>query len=257
MTALVLGLLVNSAKTAFDGQSRALTEMSAKVILLDRALSHYGPETKEARDLLKSLVSRLIEQTWPKDQRSRAMSEPSAPGSEILYDKIQELVPANDMQRVTVNRALNLAIDIGQMRWLIVEQGYSCGCFLIDHYIYEFWAARQAKWNASRNVFSGSLVRIRSAVLDFGDVYTFWRLHSDIQCALARGACLFGSVAARLRRRRRLPWKENDREVYKDFRRIPIALSLSGFQRSCAGSPLATPARRRWDHAGQLPATGG
>jgi hypothetical protein len=27
--------------------------MSAKIILLDRALAHYGPETKEVRDLLR------------------------------------------------------------------------------------------------------------------------------------------------------------------------------------------------------------
>ena len=43
MTALVLGLLVASAKNSYDTESRGLTEMSAKVILLDRILAHYGP----------------------------------------------------------------------------------------------------------------------------------------------------------------------------------------------------------------------
>ena len=125
MTALVLGLLVNSAKNSYDAQSRELTEMSARIILLDRELSHYGPEAKEARDLLRVVVTRLIERTWPSKGPGRPMSEPTASNSEILYDKIQELVPANDMQRMLQNRALNLAIDIGQMRWLMVEQGYS------------------------------------------------------------------------------------------------------------------------------------
>ena len=125
MTALVLGLLVNSAKTAYDGQSRALTEMSAKIILLDRVLSHYGPEAKEARDLLKTVVTRLIERTWSREPGKHSISVPTASGSEILFDKIQELVPASDMQRVLQNRALNLAVEIGQMRWLMVEQGYS------------------------------------------------------------------------------------------------------------------------------------
>jgi hypothetical protein len=36
--------------------------MSAKVILLDRLLAHYGPETKETRDLLRSLVKRILNQ---------------------------------------------------------------------------------------------------------------------------------------------------------------------------------------------------
>jgi len=40
MSALVLGLLVAAAKTSYDAQSRKLTEMSAKIFLLDRMLSH-------------------------------------------------------------------------------------------------------------------------------------------------------------------------------------------------------------------------
>ena len=125
MTALVLGLLVASAKNSYDTQSRELTEMSAKVILLDRVLSHYGPEGKEARDLLKAVVARFIERTWPKEMSEHSMQEPTASHTELLYDKIQELVPTNEAQRGLQNRALNIAVDIGQMRWLMVEQGYS------------------------------------------------------------------------------------------------------------------------------------
>ena len=125
MTALVLGLLVASAKNSYDAQSRELTEMSAKVILLDRVLFHYGPEAKEARDLLRAVVSRFIEQTWSKEMSGHSTPELSASHAELLYDKIQELAPANEVQRALQNRALNIAVDIGQMRWLMVEQGYS------------------------------------------------------------------------------------------------------------------------------------
>jgi hypothetical protein len=60
MSALVLGLLVSSAKAFYDTQSSELTQMSADVILLDRLLAHYGPEAKEARDALRaSLVESL------------------------------------------------------------------------------------------------------------------------------------------------------------------------------------------------------
>ena len=41
MVALVLGLLVASAKNFYDAQSNELTQMSANVNLLDRALAHY------------------------------------------------------------------------------------------------------------------------------------------------------------------------------------------------------------------------
>ena len=40
LSALVLGLLIASAKGSFDAQSTELTQMSAKVILLDRLLAH-------------------------------------------------------------------------------------------------------------------------------------------------------------------------------------------------------------------------
>src|SRR5580692_4605703 len=60
MAALVLGLLIASAKSSFDTQNSELMEMSSKVVLLDRVLAHYGPEAKEARDaLLSSVVDSL------------------------------------------------------------------------------------------------------------------------------------------------------------------------------------------------------
>ena len=60
MAALVLGLLVASAKNFYDAQSSELTQMSANVILLDRVLAQYGPETKEARDLLRGAVASTL-----------------------------------------------------------------------------------------------------------------------------------------------------------------------------------------------------
>jgi hypothetical protein len=125
MTALVLGLLVASAKSFYDTQSSELTEMSAKIVLLDRVLAHYGPETKEVRDLLNSAVARTLDRLWPQDRREHPQMEPTAAGGEIILDKIQELSPKNDAQRSLQAQALNMAIDLGKMRWLMFEQGGS------------------------------------------------------------------------------------------------------------------------------------
>jgi hypothetical protein len=125
MTALVLGLLVASAKSFYDTQSSELTEMSAKIVLLDRVLAHYGPETKEVRDLLHGAVSRTLDRLWPQDSRQHPQMEPTAAGGEIILDKIQELSPKNDTQRSLQAQALSMAIDIGKMRWLMFEQGGS------------------------------------------------------------------------------------------------------------------------------------
>jgi hypothetical protein len=46
MSALVLGLLVGSAKSSYDTQKDELTSLSAGVLLDDRMLSINGPEPK-------------------------------------------------------------------------------------------------------------------------------------------------------------------------------------------------------------------
>ena len=43
LAALVLGLLVGSAKSSFDSVNAGLTQNAARVIVLDRVLAGYGP----------------------------------------------------------------------------------------------------------------------------------------------------------------------------------------------------------------------
>src|SRR5215470_139896 len=86
MAALVLGLLVASAKGNYDAQSTEVTQLSANIALLDRVLAMYGPETKEARAVLRVAVTRAIDQMWPKGDTPQAV--PTAAGGEILYDNI-------------------------------------------------------------------------------------------------------------------------------------------------------------------------
>jgi hypothetical protein len=123
MAALVLGLLVASAKSSYDAQSTELTAMSAKIVLMDRVLAHYGPQTKEVRDQLRSSVARLLDQMWSKDTASSPQSEPQSAGAEVILDKLQGLSPKDDAQRSLQAQALGIAMDLGQTRWLMYEQG--------------------------------------------------------------------------------------------------------------------------------------
>src|SRR5690348_10834646 len=60
MTALVLGLLVASAKSSFDTQRNGVAQLAGNVILLDRALAHYGGEAKDARAMLRTSVADMV-----------------------------------------------------------------------------------------------------------------------------------------------------------------------------------------------------
>src|SRR5262249_47756271 len=113
MTAVILGLLVASAKGYYDNQSRELTELSARIVLLDRILAHYGPEAKDARDQLRETVVRLLNKIWVEPSSKASKAEPSAAG-EVFLNKFKALSPQNDDQRSIQARVLNLAIQFGE-----------------------------------------------------------------------------------------------------------------------------------------------
>jgi len=121
MAALVLGLLVASAKNFYDTQSSELTELSANVILLDRILAYYGPETKEVRDLLRDAVAHQLDLIWHQDRQQLSEVEPTAGGGEILK-KIQALSPKNDAQRAFQAQALSMGLGLAKERWLMFEE---------------------------------------------------------------------------------------------------------------------------------------
>src|SRR6202790_5766822 len=82
MAALVLALLIASAKSSYDAQRNEVTQLSANIVLLDRVLAHYGPDAKAARDLLKHTAAGLIDRIWPEDHSRAAGTGPIAAGAE-------------------------------------------------------------------------------------------------------------------------------------------------------------------------------
>ena len=121
MSALVLGLLIASAKTAFDTRSNQLVQVSADIIQLDRALARYGPETKEARSLLERSVAATLERFWPAEGARPIAVDPKASPVEGLYDKIEELSPQSEAQRALRSQAETMALDMGRTRLLLFE----------------------------------------------------------------------------------------------------------------------------------------
>ena len=122
MAALILGLLVASAKEVYDKESSGVTQMAAKVVFLDRMLANYGPETAQTRELFRRSVERVVECTWPDKPSQKAQLDPSASQAEATYAAIQKLAPQNEMQTALKSQALSTAVELSQMRWLEFEQ---------------------------------------------------------------------------------------------------------------------------------------
>lgn len=120
--ALVLGLLIASAKGFYDTQNSEVTQAAADVVLLNRILVHYGPETKEARAQLRSTVVKMADLSWQRDQSDQSHFNSPAVGNESLFDKIQELSPRDDNQRLLQAQAVSIAIRLGESHWLMFAQ---------------------------------------------------------------------------------------------------------------------------------------
>ena len=122
MTALLLGLLVSSAKGTYDTQRTEVIQMAAKVAFLDRVLTAYGPNAAEARVELRDAVADAVHRMWPDEAGARAELAPNTTAGEGIYAAIQGLTPRDDMQRDLKAQAATSAADLGQLRMLLLAQ---------------------------------------------------------------------------------------------------------------------------------------
>jgi len=123
MAALVLGLLTASAKSSFDTWNNEIKQSAANVIVLDRTLAHYGPETKEVRALIRSAIALRIAQTWPEEgSRVEKFDSSRTQAVEQIEDRIRALAPQNDSQRTLQSKALAIMGELLGARWLLLTE---------------------------------------------------------------------------------------------------------------------------------------
>jgi hypothetical protein len=122
MSALVLGLLVSSAKGAYDTERSEVILMASKVTFLGRVLDAYGPEAAGVRALLRNTIEESIQQMWPGQMRRPTDRNPDVQAGNLAYAALQQLSPQNEMQRVLKSQATTLAGDMAQTRSLLAAQ---------------------------------------------------------------------------------------------------------------------------------------
>lgn len=119
LSALALGLLIASAKRSFDDAGADRRTSAARVLLLDRVMAHYGPETQPLRlSLRKVLAERLSA-----EEKAVESDVPLAEGFdvEVIQDGLRNLAPQNEAQRLLQARALQVSGDIAEARWVRTE----------------------------------------------------------------------------------------------------------------------------------------
>ncbi|WP_072395582.1 hypothetical protein [Hyphomicrobium sp. CS1GBMeth3] len=121
LAAVVLGLLIYSAKTSFDTKDTEFRHASAKVVLLDRVLAHYGPDAGPARGHLREAVQRKLAALNPKALPADHGSEATFVAIEAIQDEIRGFQPTTDAQRWLKDRALAVSSDIAEARWFLLD----------------------------------------------------------------------------------------------------------------------------------------
>ena len=85
MTALLLGLLVSSAKGTYDTMRSEVMQLTAKVVFLDRVLGLYGPEAAGARGELREAVADVVRRIWPEERSGPAQLAPNEQVGDTFY----------------------------------------------------------------------------------------------------------------------------------------------------------------------------
>ena len=97
--------------------------MAADFILLDRTLARFGPEAKEMRGLIPVTVAAILDQTWRGDAyRSENLDRALGVGAEPFYQKMRHLEPRDDFQRALYAQTLQIGMELGQKRSLLLEE---------------------------------------------------------------------------------------------------------------------------------------
>lgn len=125
LVALVLGLMIATAKATYDAQNAAVRQLSADLLLLDRSLAEYGPEAQHPRGLLREAGGSMLDRLWPENG-----SEPAslAPGEahasmEQFLREITQLSPHDQTQEFLKAQLLRVTSDLAQARFQMYVQG--------------------------------------------------------------------------------------------------------------------------------------
>ena len=120
MSALVLGLLIATAKSSYDAQQTAVQQIAADIIQFDRRLARFGPETKEIRAQFRDEVFRAHARIWRAEGSQAAALDPrTAREFEAINDQIQDLVPKTGAQHDDQAKALEIGSTINHTRLLM------------------------------------------------------------------------------------------------------------------------------------------
>lgn len=105
-------------------ESGQLKQTAINILMLDRTLADYGPETGDIRDSLRNGLMNRFDLTWPEDgfRRVQLQSAQTDVGPVHLAFQIRQLTPQNEVQRGLQSQALHLISEFLKARWALMGE---------------------------------------------------------------------------------------------------------------------------------------
>lgn len=123
LSAMVLGLLVASAKSSYNTKVEEIDESAARVIMLGQNLRVYGDETKPIREMLRTNLASKVALKWIESADDRGQGGAAANRNiDDAERMIGALAPTTDVQRIAKADALQIFSSLANTRWLLVTQ---------------------------------------------------------------------------------------------------------------------------------------
>jgi hypothetical protein len=122
LAALVIGLMIASAKNTYDAQNTNIRQLGTNAVLLDQMLTKYGPEAKAARTLLREIIPSATARIWRESIDGDGGSFVISGTAERLYNAVEGLKPANAEQTSLKSRIIEITTEMGRTRLLVFTQ---------------------------------------------------------------------------------------------------------------------------------------
>jgi Protein of unknown function (DUF4239) len=125
LAALVIGLMIASAKNTYDSQNTNIRQLGANAVLADQLLTQYGSEAKAARTLLREIIPSATSRIWQENAPGKAGGSAFvvSDAAERFYNAVEGLKPANAKQTSLKSRITQLTTEMGRTRLLVFTQG--------------------------------------------------------------------------------------------------------------------------------------
>ena len=128
LASLVLGLLIATAKQAYDMVDHEMREYSADLLLLNETLRDYGDDAAAPRRLLRLHAAKVLHDVWPRIAKQqqvppvRLEDREAARLLERVRETIRALAPVDVGQKWLQEQALQVSASLLRQRLVLIQQ---------------------------------------------------------------------------------------------------------------------------------------